>query len=239
MTSMPISSPPISISHRLFRCRYSNSRNVVASSASFSRPPPEWPEELARKLRCQVLTDHPLPGWALNWCVHTFSINSEAIHCFAYDNLLLPQRFKIASDKAKYCNSVESYIVYPRSEPHFYDVNTQDLSTRAPGVYSPIDWFPYNHWFRSWFTFGSPLSVTKTPSSIYLVTELLAFGSKSVNTKSWCFCCRVECTFFSCLTLFLEADLSCCWWSSVNVWPLDGFMVRKANKCLIVLTRNW
>ena len=29
-------SPPISILHRLFRCRYSNSRGVVASSPSFS-----------------------------------------------------------------------------------------------------------------------------------------------------------------------------------------------------------
>ena len=29
---------PISISQRLFRCRYSNSRDVVASSPSFSRP---------------------------------------------------------------------------------------------------------------------------------------------------------------------------------------------------------
>ena len=38
MTSLPVSSPPISISHRLFRCRYSNSRDVVASSPSFSRP---------------------------------------------------------------------------------------------------------------------------------------------------------------------------------------------------------
>ena len=94
MTSMPISSSPISISHRLFRCRYSNSRKVVASSPSFSRPPPEWPKELARKLRCQVLTDHPLPEWALDCCVHTFSINSEAIHCFAYDNLLLPPTFQ-------------------------------------------------------------------------------------------------------------------------------------------------
>ena len=34
-----MSSLPISISHRLFRCRYSNSRVVVASSLSFSRPP--------------------------------------------------------------------------------------------------------------------------------------------------------------------------------------------------------
>ena len=32
-----MSSPPISISHRLFRCRYSNSRDVVTSSPSFSR----------------------------------------------------------------------------------------------------------------------------------------------------------------------------------------------------------
>ena len=33
-----VASPPISISHRLFRCRYSNSRDVVASSTSFFRP---------------------------------------------------------------------------------------------------------------------------------------------------------------------------------------------------------
>ena len=32
------SSPPISISHWLFRCRYSNSKDVVASPPSFSRP---------------------------------------------------------------------------------------------------------------------------------------------------------------------------------------------------------
>ena len=31
MTSLLMSSPPISISHRLFRCRYSNSRDAVAS----------------------------------------------------------------------------------------------------------------------------------------------------------------------------------------------------------------
>ena len=33
-----MSSPPISILHWLFQCRYSNSRDVVASSPSFSRP---------------------------------------------------------------------------------------------------------------------------------------------------------------------------------------------------------
>ena len=38
MTSSLMSFAPISISHRLFRCRYSNSRDVVARSPSFSRP---------------------------------------------------------------------------------------------------------------------------------------------------------------------------------------------------------
>ena len=36
LTSLLISSSPISIFHRLFRCRYSNSRDVVASSSSLS-----------------------------------------------------------------------------------------------------------------------------------------------------------------------------------------------------------
>ena len=38
MTSLLMSSPPICISRWLFRCRYSNSREVVASCPSFSRP---------------------------------------------------------------------------------------------------------------------------------------------------------------------------------------------------------
>ena len=38
MTSLPMSSPPINISRRLFRCRFSNSRDVVASCPSFSCP---------------------------------------------------------------------------------------------------------------------------------------------------------------------------------------------------------
>ena len=38
MTSLLMSSPPISFSHRLFRCRYSNSRNVVKRSSSLPCP---------------------------------------------------------------------------------------------------------------------------------------------------------------------------------------------------------
>ena len=44
MTSLPMSSLAISISHRLFRCRYSNSRDVVASSPSISHPAATAPQ---------------------------------------------------------------------------------------------------------------------------------------------------------------------------------------------------
>ena len=36
--SLLLSSPPIRISHQLFRCKYSNSRDIVAGSPSFSCP---------------------------------------------------------------------------------------------------------------------------------------------------------------------------------------------------------
>ena len=51
MTSLLMSSPPISISHRLFRCRHSNFRDAVASSPSFSRPAARALGELACRLR--------------------------------------------------------------------------------------------------------------------------------------------------------------------------------------------
>ena len=62
MTSLLMSSPPISIWHRLCRCRYSISRNVVASSPSFSRPA----ARVARRACSQAIIfyrDHnePLP----------------------------------------------------------------------------------------------------------------------------------------------------------------------------------
>ena len=40
-------SPPIGIPHRLFRCRYSNSRDTVANSPSFFRPVVRVPGEQA------------------------------------------------------------------------------------------------------------------------------------------------------------------------------------------------
>ena len=49
-TPLLMSSPPTSISHCLFRCRYSNSRDAVSSSPFIPTPPPERPGELARRL---------------------------------------------------------------------------------------------------------------------------------------------------------------------------------------------
>ena len=50
---------PNSISHRHFRCRYSNCRDVVAGSPSFSRPVARAPRRLYFSLR---LSSHG-PGW--------------------------------------------------------------------------------------------------------------------------------------------------------------------------------
>ena len=49
ITSLLMSSPPIRISHRLFRYRYSNSRNVVACCPSFSRPVARPPRRACSK----------------------------------------------------------------------------------------------------------------------------------------------------------------------------------------------
>ena len=50
-----MSSPPISILHRKIRCRYSNYRDVVASSPFPA--PPDCPGELARRLLAATICD--------------------------------------------------------------------------------------------------------------------------------------------------------------------------------------
>ena len=49
MTSSLMSSPPISISHCLFQCRYLYSRDVAASSPSFSHPATGAPQRACSK----------------------------------------------------------------------------------------------------------------------------------------------------------------------------------------------
>ena len=74
----------------------SNSRDVVASSPSFSRPPPECPEELARRLLDEIWTSPPnfifmdfksyFPVLILPWnylpCVCNLEYNfNTVLHC--------------------------------------------------------------------------------------------------------------------------------------------------------------
>ena len=54
-----MSSPPISISHRLFRCRYSNSRDELQALPPFPAPKTKCPGALARKLLF-MLSNRPL-----------------------------------------------------------------------------------------------------------------------------------------------------------------------------------
>ena len=55
MTLLLISSPPISISHQFFRCRCSNSRDVVSSSPSFSRPAASAPRRACLQARTKMI----------------------------------------------------------------------------------------------------------------------------------------------------------------------------------------
>ena len=68
MASLLMSSPPISILHRLFWCGYSNSTDVVASSSSFSRPV----ARASRRACLQATQLHDLQpscSWASPLCV--------------------------------------------------------------------------------------------------------------------------------------------------------------------------
>ena len=59
MMSSLMSSPPISISHRLFQCRYSNSRGELQALPPFPAPKKKCPGALARKLLF-MLSNRPL-----------------------------------------------------------------------------------------------------------------------------------------------------------------------------------
>ena len=61
MMSLLMSYPPISILRRLFRCGYSNSRDVVARSPSFSRPAARAPRRA-----CSQATYPPSRPWVHN-----------------------------------------------------------------------------------------------------------------------------------------------------------------------------
>ena len=62
-----LSSPPFSVSHRLFRCRYSNSREVVASSPSFSRPAVRAPRRACSQARVTLDRVIRVDSYSGNW----------------------------------------------------------------------------------------------------------------------------------------------------------------------------
>ena len=59
MRTLLMSSPPISISHQLFRCRYSNSRDIVANPPSFSRPAAKAPRRAVKKKKDTASPTYP------------------------------------------------------------------------------------------------------------------------------------------------------------------------------------
>ena len=63
MTLLLMSSPPISISHQLLRCRYSNSRDIVASSPSFSLPATRGASESLHVGWCSLYYQHFCQFW--------------------------------------------------------------------------------------------------------------------------------------------------------------------------------
>ena len=58
MTSLLMSSPQIYISHRLFRCRKSNSRDVIAISPSFSRTASRAPRRACSQATFDPVKSH-------------------------------------------------------------------------------------------------------------------------------------------------------------------------------------
>ena len=60
MMSLLMSSPQISISHPLFQCRYSHSRDVVASCPSFCCPAATSPQGACLQAQAIVLDDSPV-----------------------------------------------------------------------------------------------------------------------------------------------------------------------------------
>ena len=85
MTTLLMSPPPISISHRLIRCRYSNSRDVVASSPSFCQ---SAPESLLAGYFLRILSA-PITNDIVSVTVSIFHILALSVHIIRPPSLFL------------------------------------------------------------------------------------------------------------------------------------------------------
>ena len=113
LTSLLISSTPISISHRLFRCRYSNSRDVVASSLFFSRPATRAVRKACSKAETKSKQKR---HYYISQLVRAlcFSHSHDANFLAFYWFLKFPDRFLFSSSSYSIFSSVQS------STPSFY-----------------------------------------------------------------------------------------------------------------------
>ena len=100
MTSLLMSSTPISILHRLFQCRYSNSRDVVVSSCSFSRSAARAP----RRACSQATPAFNLESGLFFW------IDKKKIH--AYIHMM---RSHTSLQSSVFCRANDDTFVLPPS----------------------------------------------------------------------------------------------------------------------------
>ena len=85
MTTLLMSPPPISFSHRLIRCRYSNSRDVVASSPSFCQ---SAQESLLAGYFLRTLSA-PITNGIVSVTVSIFHILALSVHIIRPPSLFL------------------------------------------------------------------------------------------------------------------------------------------------------
>ena len=151
---------PISISHRLFRCRYSNSRDVVASSPSFSRPA-AWsprracsqariPSAESRKKNSRILES----GWPYVGQNHLAQWNTPSIMKSSISSVPILSSLQRSS---KLTSDVDS--------PSDMNVKTRILCTLfswdKPGkeikdMDVPLSYFATYYEYIKWFTIISP-----------------------------------------------------------------------------------
>ena len=112
MTPLLRSPPPInSISHRLFRCRHSNSRDAVASSPFYSHPAArQRPGKLARRLDIYIMS---FPPCSL-YLQHNIHINILPLYIFSLPrfNFILGADFTFlcVCRKIKFASRSNTYI---------------------------------------------------------------------------------------------------------------------------------
>ena len=115
MTSLLLSSPPISISHRFFRCRYANLQALLPFPAS----PPDHPGEhvfMSVKVKSSVITINETCANSRQWWRH----------------LLFPREWRLRKECRNSMNSLLMTCYYPDL------FSTSDWQSRGGNLLQPI-----------------------------------------------------------------------------------------------------